>query len=87
MAKKHVENKKAAMLQAFLCLIGTVVLYVFVFSKMDAISKILQSKTYYAPLTAVAIVLAASFLYGTATSNILKYTLEKKLKSQVLREE
>lgn len=87
MAKKHVQNKKTAILQACLCLIGTAVLYVFVFTKIDAINKLLQSQTYYAPLTAIVIVLLASFLYGTAASNILKYTLQEKLKSQELREE
>ena len=87
MAKKHVENRKTAMLQAFLCLIGTVVLYVFVFSNLDFITKVIRSQTYYAPLITVVIVLAASFLYGTATSKILKHTLEKRLKSQELREE
>jgi len=87
MAKKHVENKKTAMLQACLCLIGAVIVYVVVFTRIDAISKILQSKTYFAPLLTVIIVLAASFFYGTFTSKVLKHTLEERLKSQELREE
>lgn len=87
MGHKNSQNKKTAMIQALLCLIGTAVLYFYVFTNSDWITNILTSKSYYAPLTSIVIVLLAAFLYGTAVSNILKYTLQERLKSQELREE
>ncbi|MBF7081744.1 hypothetical protein IT084_01950 [Desulfallas sp. Bu1-1] len=87
MGQKNSQSKKTAMLQALLCLIGTAVLYFIVFTNSDQVTNILKSKSYYAPLTSISIVLLASFLYGTAVSNILKHTLQERLKSQELREE
>lgn len=85
--KKRTENKKTAMLQALVCLIGAALLYFIVFSHVGQIIDILRSKSYFAPLTSITIVLLSSFLYGTAVSKILKHTLQERLKSQELREE
>lgn len=85
--KLATENKKTAIIKSLLCLVVAAALYLVVFTNMDRVNTVMQSKTYFAPLMAIGIVLLAAFSYGTAAAKFLKHTLEEKLKTQHLREE
>lgn len=85
--KYKVEEKKTALVKAVICFVVTICVYVTVFTNTQTVNRLMQSHTYAAPLTAMAIALLAAFFYGTAITKFLKHTLEKKLKSQELREE
>jgi len=81
------QSKKTAMLSAAVYLIMAAIIYYVVFYHTDKLVEVLKSKTYFAPLLCMTTVVVVSFLYGTAISNILKHTLQERLKSQELREE
>lgn len=87
MSEKKQGNKKVAMLSAAFYFIGAVIIYILIFSNTDKVIEILKSQSYYAPLMSMVVVVLVSFLYGSAVSNLLKHTLQERLKSVELREE
>ncbi|WP_347487959.1 hypothetical protein [Desulfoscipio sp. XC116] len=87
MASHTAQGKGKAMVSAVICLVLSAIIYFYVFTNTDQLVKILKSESYAAPALCMVLVVVVAFLYGTAVSNILKYTLQERLKSQELREE
>jgi len=84
---KAPESKKMGLTKALVYSAATLVLYVWVFTHSKFVIDVIFSKNIQAPALVIALVLLASSLYGTAANKFFKHTLEKKLESQLTREE
>jgi len=84
---KTPESKKLGLTKAVVYGTATLVLYFLVFTHSKFVIDVIFSKQIQAPALVIALVLLASSLYGTAANKFFKHTLEKKLESQLTREE
>lgn len=81
------ESKQAGLIKALIYGVAAAVLYFIVFTHSQFVLDIIFSKQLKAPALVIVVVLLASGLYGTASNKFFKHTLEKKLQSQLMREE
>lgn len=84
---KTPESQKAGLAKSLIYGVLAAALYFMVFTHSKFILDVIFSKQLQAPALVIAIVLLASGLYGTAANKFFKHTLEKRLESQLTREE
>jgi len=84
---KTPESKRMGLIKALVYGAAAIALYAWVFSHSKFVMDVISSKTIQGPALAITLVLLASGFYGTAANKFFKHTLEKKLESQLTREE